>query len=116
MSKGAPPRRIRTQDPMIISSTLSPLSQRSELSNRWKIFAIYALTLYTVASPDPDPNPRGGDQLCNPNECNSTLTSGTRGIYPYPYIYIYVDERGHCLRLGSPLTFFPRATVSANSR
>ena len=51
-----------------------------------------------VASPDPDPNPRGGDQLpnpksafyaneCNegetltpnPNECNSTLTSGTSG-------------------------------------
>ena len=86
MSKGAPPRRIRTRDPMIVSSMLSPLSQRSELSNRRKIFAIYALTLYTVASPDPDPNPRGGDQLSNPNECNSTLTSGTRGIYPYPYI------------------------------
>ena len=51
-----------------------------------------------VASPDPDPNPRGGGQLrnpkvefyaneCNkgetltpnPNECNSTLTSGTSG-------------------------------------
>ena len=25
--------------------------------------------------------------LPNPNECNSTLTSGTRGISPYPYIY-----------------------------
>ena len=46
--------------------------------------------MYTVASPDP--NPRGGGQLpnpneCNegerltpnPNECNSTLTSGTSG-------------------------------------
>ena len=82
MSKGAPPRWIRTRDPMIISSTLSPLSQRSELSNRRKIFAIYALTLYTVASPDLDPDPRGGDQLSIPNECNSTLTSGTRGSYP----------------------------------
>ena len=52
--------------------------------------------MYTIASPDP--NPRGGGQLptlrvqfyaneCNegetltpkPNECNSTLTSGTSG-------------------------------------
>ena len=33
--------------------------------------------MYTVASPDP--NPRGGGQLLNPNECNSTLTSATRG-------------------------------------
>ena len=31
-------------------------------------FAIYALSLlmYTVASPDPDPYPRGGGQLANP--------------------------------------------------
>ena len=37
--------------------------------------------MYTVASPDPDPdaNPRGGGQLPNPNECNSTLTSGNSG-------------------------------------
>ena len=53
--------------------------------------------MYTVASPDPDPNPRGGGQLPNPNECNSTLTSGTRGIYT-PLLYIDVDERGHRLR------------------
>ena len=33
--------------------------------------------MYTVASPDP--NPRGGSQLPNPNKCNFTLTSGTRG-------------------------------------
>ena len=33
--------------------------------------------MYTVASPDP--NPRGGGQLPNSNECNSTLTSATRG-------------------------------------
>ena len=51
-----------------------------------------------VASPDPDPNPRGGDQLPNPNECNSALTSGTRGIYPH--CYIDVDERGSPLKSG----------------
>ena len=73
---------------MIISATLSPLSQQLQLPNQWKIFAIYALTLYTVASPDPDPDPDpwGGGQLPYPDECNSTLTSGIRGIYPYPYI------------------------------
>ena len=79
------PRRIRIQDPM----TLSPLfSQRLKLPNRRKIFAIYALTLCTVAGLDPDPGPNswGGGQLPNPNECNSTLTSGTKGIFPYPYI------------------------------
>ena len=45
---------------MIISPMLSPLSQRLQLPNRWKIFAIYALTLlmYTVARFDP--NPREG--------------------------------------------------------
>ena len=56
--------------------------------------------MYTVASPYPDPNRRGGGQLPNPNECNSTLTSGTKNIYPYP---IDVNDRGHCLRSGSPL-------------
>ena len=71
---------------MIISATLSPLSQRLQLLNRPEIFAIYALTLYAVASPDPDPNSWGGGQLPNHNEWNSTLTSGTRGISPYPYI------------------------------
>ena len=42
--------------------------------------------MYTVASPDIDPNPWGGGQLPNPNECNSTLTSATRGetLTPYP--------------------------------
>ena len=64
---------------MINSPTLSPLSQRLHLPNRWKIFAIYALTLlmYNVASPDS--YPRGGGQLPNPNKCNSTLMSATRG-------------------------------------
>ena len=42
--------------------------------------------MYTVASPGP--NPRGMGQLPNPNECNSTLISGTRGIYRY----LYIDE------------------------
>ena len=42
--------------------------------------------MYTVASPGP--NPRGRGQLPNPNECNSTLTSGSRGIYRY----LYIDE------------------------
>ena len=60
-----------------------------------------------VASPDGDPNPRGGGQLPNLNECNSTLTSGTRDIYPH--CYIDVDERGHRLRAESPVTNLPRA-------
>ena len=65
-----------------------------QLQNRRKILAIYALSLlmYTVASP-------------NPNECNSTLTSGTKNIYPYP---IDVNDRGHRLRSGSPVTNYPR--------
>ena len=29
---------------------------------------------------------RGETLTPNPNECNSMLTSGTRGIYPYLYI------------------------------
>ena len=60
-----------------------------------------------VASPDPDLNPRGGGQLPNPNECNSTLTSETGDIYPH--CYIDVDERGHRLRAESPVTNLPRA-------
>ena len=64
--------------------------------------------MYTVASPDPAPNHRGGGQLPNPNECNSTLTSGTKNIYPYP---IDVNDRGHCLRSGSPVTNNPCAAT-----
>ena len=100
---------------MIISPTPSLLSQRLQLLNQWKIFAIYliAILAYTAASPGLNPNPGGGGQLpnpnkCNstltsgtreealtpnPNECNSTLTSGTKNIYSHPYID--VDERGH---------------------
>ena len=53
--------------------------------------------MYTVASPDP--SPRDGGQLPNPNKCNSTLTSGTSGEIPNPnewnkwerspHLYIY---------------------------
>ena len=46
------------------------------------------------------PNPN-----LSPNECNSTLTSGTKNIYPFPYID--VDDRGHRLRSGSPVTNLP---------
>ena len=62
---------------MITSSILSPLDYQLQLPNHRKILAIYALTLlmYTVASPDPDHNSRGGGELPNPNECNSTLTT-----------------------------------------
>ena len=45
--------------------------------------------MYAVASPDPDPNPRGWGQLPNPTECNSTLSSVTGGTYPHPDTYIY---------------------------
>ena len=49
--------------------------------------------MYTVASPDP--NPRRGGQLPNPNECNSTLTSGTKGSY----CYLCIDEEsGPCAK------------------
>ena len=44
MSEGAA-RRIQTQDAMISCPTLSPQSQRLQLLNQQKIFAIYALTL-----------------------------------------------------------------------
>ena len=63
--------------------------------------------MYTVASPDP--NPRGGCQLPNPNECSSTLTSGTNNIDPYPYID--VNDQGHRFRSGSPLTNYPHTTT-----
>ena len=59
----------------------------------------------------PDPNPRGGGQLPNPNECNSTLTSGTNNIYPDPYID--VNDRGHRFRSGSPLRVYPAAPATS---
>ena len=68
--------------------------------------------MYTLASPDP--NPRGGGQLPNPNECNSTLSSGTNNIYPYPYID--VNDQGHRFRSGSPLTNYPHAAAAVRRR
>ena len=49
--------------------------------------------MYTVANPDPYPR-EGVNYLTlrvqfYANECNSTLTSVTRGTYPYPDSYIY---------------------------
>ena len=55
------------------------LQQLLQLPNRRKIFAIYAPTLLMFIVASCDPNPRGGGQLSNPNECNSMLTSETRG-------------------------------------
>ena len=43
---------------------------------------------------------RGETLTPNPNKCNSTLTSGTP---------IDVNDRGHCLRSGSPVTNLPDA-------
>ena len=48
----------------------------------------------------------------NPNECNSTLTSGTNNIYPDPYID--VNDRGHRFRSGSPVTNYPHAAASCS--
>ena len=48
---------------------------------------------------------RGETLTPNPNEYNSTLTSGMKNIYPYPYID--VNDRGHRLRSGSPVTNYP---------
>ena len=49
--------------------------------------------MYTVAGPEPDPNHRGeGGQLLHPNECNSTLASGSSGgAAPIYIIYNYCD-------------------------
>ena len=44
---------------------------------------------------------RGEMLTPNPNECNSTLTSGTNNIYPYPYIDI--NDRVTASDRGSPL-------------
>ena len=42
--------------------------------------------------------------LTNPNECNSTLTSVTRGSYPCPDTYIYIYKSSLVVwNLGSPL-------------
>ena len=56
----------------------SPLDYQLQLPSQRKILAIYAVALlmYTVASPDPDPNPREGVNYLTlrvqfyANECN----------------------------------------------
>ena len=80
---------IRTRDPRITSPTLWPQGYATSAAEPMEnlCYLCSGLLMYTVASPDP--NPRGGGQLPNPNECNSTLTSVTRGTYPYPDTYIY---------------------------
>ena len=47
-----------------------------------------------LAPPGLNQKPHG--QLPNPNECNSTLTSGNRGYLPLP-LHIDIDEQGHRL-------------------
>ena len=83
-------------------SNLEPHDHQLNCQIAGKVLAIYALTLlmFTVASSYTDSDRRGGGQLPNPNECNSTLLSGTKNIYPYP---VDVNDRGHRFRLGSPV-------------
>ena len=44
---------------------------------------------------------RGETLTPNPNECNSTLTSGTNNIYPYIDVNdrVTASDRGHRLRI-----------------
>ena len=96
-------------------------------------FAIYALSLlmHTAASPDPDPNPRGGvnhptvrvqfhANECNegrdanpqPQERNSTLTSGPSGG-PAPTHTIYTRGGG---QPPNPKSSVPRQRVQQEKR
>ena len=61
-----------------MASNALPLSHRFQLLKQLQIFAIYAPTLLMYIVARPDPNPSGGGQLPNPNECNSTLMSAAR--------------------------------------
>ena len=53
--------------------------------------------MYTVASPGHDPNPWGRGKPPNPNKCNSTLTSGTKGemLTPDPNDWNYWGRSPH---------------------
>ena len=73
--KGSEPVRALTSD---YKSNAVPLSQQLQLPKPSQIFPIYAPTLLMYIVAGPDPYPRGGGQLSDPNECNSTLTSETR--------------------------------------
>ena len=68
-------------------SNAVPLSQQLQLPNQQQIFAIYAIALLMSTVASPDPYPREGGQLPNPNECNSTLTSEL-GVFTATYIKI----------------------------
>ena len=78
----------RPHDQLSNALTARPTTAAAESTeNLWNLCTtLLTLLMYAVASPDPDPNSRGGDQLPYPNECNSTLTSGTWDIYPHRYI------------------------------
>ena len=72
-SKGLPEHangRVRTCGLVVSKSKVVPLSQHRQLPKKFIIFAIYAVTLLMYTAAGPDPNPMGGDQLPNPNECN----------------------------------------------
>ena len=70
---------LRPQDYLSDALTTRLLTAAAESTeNLWYLCTVL-INVY-VASPDPDP--RGGGQLPNPNECNSTLTSGTRVFTP----------------------------------
>ena len=58
---------------------------------------------------------RGETLTPNPDECNSTLTSGTKNIYPYG-TPINVNDRGHRLRSESPVTNLPEASTSFETK
>ena len=81
------------------SNTLTTRLPPQQMENLW--YLCCDLLMYTVNSPDPDPNFRGWSQLPNPNECNSTLMSITGGTYPHPDTYIYKCSLV-VLNLGSP--------------
>ena len=105
-------RRIRTRDPHDQQPntliTRLPTATADSTENLWYLCTV-VINVYVCSWPDPDPTPGGRGQPANPNECNSTLTSGTNNIYPYPYID--VNDRGHCFRSGSPLGVYPAAAL-----
>ena len=78
----------RPQDHQSNALTTRLLTAAAELmKNLWYLCTV----LINVYVASPDPNPRGGGKLPNPNECNSTLMSGTRGIYPNCYILMLMS-------------------------
>ena len=52
---------------------------------------------------------RGETLTPNPNECSSTLTSGTNNIYPYPYQMLMIGVTAYELptRYGDLLLYYP---------